>query len=447
MKISLLAVGSRGDVQPMIALALALRERGHHVRVAAPSSFQGFVLAWGLEYVGVGVDLRQILASEAGLEWFAAGSNPISAVRSLKGIADAMASEFVPAALRSIENADAVVTTPMGVPARQALGADGPPFLLAAPFPVIRTREFPSILLPTPSLGEAYNELTYRLLEKLLWLPFRGTANTQLLRLGRPPIRHNPFTALHDDRVPVLAAYSSYISPRASDWGPHVHVTGYWHLPSPPGWEPSPVLLDFLGSGPPPVYVGMGSMVERDPEGLATLVMEALRIAGVRAILATGWGALQGTSSDDILVIEDVPHHWLFPRVAAIVHHGGAGTTAAALRAGVPAVICPYVSDQFYWARRASSLGAGPPPVPRKRLTAQRLGRAIRAAVVSHPYRTRCRELAAVLTTEDGPSRAAEAIELSLASRGARTSPRTASITGDVTSSSEIAASARTPSI
>jgi UDP:flavonoid glycosyltransferase YjiC (YdhE family) len=201
-----------------------------------------------------------------------------------------------------------------------------------------------------------------------------------------------------------LDGYSSHVVPRPPDWGSHRHVTGYWFLEAASAWRPPARLRDFLNAGPPPVYVGFGSMHNRDADEVTALVVEALNWAGQRGILFTGWNGLgKVANSHKVFLLESsTPHDWLFQRMAAVVHHGGAGTTAAALRAGIPAVVVPYMSDQPFWARRVHELGAGPPPVPRGRLSARLLAEGIHRAVTIPAYQDRAAELSRALRAEDG---------------------------------------------
>jgi UDP:flavonoid glycosyltransferase YjiC (YdhE family) len=180
-------------------------------------------------------------------------------------------------------------------------------------------------------------------------------------------------------------------------------VTGYWFLDAPIGWQPSPELVAFLDSGPTPVYVGFGSMAFHDVARQTTIVLQALQLTGQRAIVATGWGGLKSEEAPaSILVVDAVPHDWLFPRVAAVVHHGGAGTTGAGLRAGKPTVVCPFVGDQTFWGRRVAALGVGPQPIPQWRLTAERLAEAIQCAVTDEGIRQRAAALGATIRAENG---------------------------------------------
>jgi UDP:flavonoid glycosyltransferase YjiC (YdhE family) len=195
------------------------------------------------------------------------------------------------------------------------------------------------------------------------------------------------------------------------DWNDNIHVTGYWFLDSAEDWTAPSALTDFLESGPPPVYIGFGSMGNRKPAETTDLVLDALRRIDQRAILLSGWGGLHETDlPDSVFMIDSVPHSWLFSRVAAIVHHGGAGTTAAALRSGSPSVIVPFFGDQPFWGRRVAELGVGPSPIPRQKLTAERLARAIRQALTDNEMRQRAAQLGSRIRLEDGIARAAAVI-------------------------------------
>jgi UDP:flavonoid glycosyltransferase YjiC (YdhE family) len=205
----------------------------------------------------------------------------------------------------------------------------------------------------------------------------------------------------------VLYGYSPHVIPPPPDWGADTHVTGYWFLDPPSGWTPPPALHEFLAAGPPPVYVGFGSMSSRNPQATAKLVLDALGAAGQRAVLLAGWSGLRPADlPDSVLMVDSVPFAWLFPRMAAVVHHGGAGTTAAGLRAGVPSIVVPFFGDQPYWGRRVAELGVGPAPIPRKRLTVEVLAGAIDRAVTDPVLRRRAAELGVRIRVEDGVARA-----------------------------------------
>ncbi|MBM3121917.1 MAG: glycosyltransferase family 1 protein, partial [Chloroflexi bacterium] len=195
-----------------------------------------------------------------------------------------------------------------------------------------------------------------------------------------------------------------------------IHVTGYWFLDPSEGWRPAADLLDFLNGGPPPVYIGFGSMVHRRPEEVAALVCDALQRSGLRAVWSAGWGGLASTRlPNSVFMTGSIPHAWLFPRMAAVVHHGGVGTTAAGLRAGVPSIAIPYFGDQPFWGRRIAELGVGPKPIPRSRLTADRLALALQSATTDTGMQARAARLGEAIRAEDGIGNAVRVIEESLA--------------------------------
>jgi sterol 3beta-glucosyltransferase len=207
--------------------------------------------------------------------------------------------------------------------------------------------------------------------------------------------------------VPFLNAWSEHVVPNPPDWPADVATVGYWFLDRPDDWAPSPALAAFLDSGPPPVYIGFGSMAARHPERTSQTVLRAIRQTGQRALLARGWGGIDAQDVPEfVFLLDEAPHDWLFPRCVAVVHHGGAGTTAASLRAGRPSVICPFFGDQPFWGRRVHALGAGPAPIRQKKLTADQLAAAIRVAIGDDRVRRRAAEIGRAIRAEDGIGRA-----------------------------------------
>jgi sterol 3beta-glucosyltransferase len=242
--------------------------------------------------------------------------------------------------------------------------------------------------------------------------PFINRWRREKLHLPSIPFGQFPYSQLHGRPVPVLGGYSPLVVPKPSDWGKHIHVTGYWFLDPKPNWQPPVPLVKFLESGPAPVYVGFGSMANRRPRQTTQLVRDALEQAGQRGILATGWGGLERTDiSANLFALDAVHHVWLFPKVSAVVHHGGSGTTGAGLRAGVPSVLVPHIGDQPFWAKRVVEMGVGPKPIPRHQLTARRLAEAITTAVTDTGMQARALSLGERIRAEDGLGKAVEIIE------------------------------------
>ena len=246
-----------------------------------------------------------------------------------------------------------------------------------------------------------------------MWQSFQPAdrlARRQVLGVPAAPLG-GPFNSEYTRRNPILYGYSPSVIPPPPDWDGAIHVTGYWFLEPAEAWSPPPALEEFLQAGPPPVYVGFGSMSSRNPEEAADLVLEALRRVGQRAILLSGWGGLHKAELPaSVFMVDSVPFTWLFPRLAAVVHHGGAGTTAFGLRAGVPSIVIPFFGDQPFWGRRVAELGVGPMPIPRQKLTVERLAKAIQTAVTDPMMHQRAAKLGAKIQAEDGVGRAVAVI-------------------------------------
>jgi sterol 3beta-glucosyltransferase len=418
MRILLLSLGTRGDIEPFVALGQRLRLAGHDVAVCASASFEPWVTEHGLAYVYMNNDIVDLVNSEAGrrgLEGYGGvlgvPKRLIEASRRFKAIFRKTLAEQWEAA----QGAEAIIYHPNAVGGyhiAEALGVIG---IMADPLPTwVPTSAFPHIVAPDLRLGGWYNRLTHRFLavvprllfgsvvtrwrEKTLKLPPRSLFASELVRAdGRP--------------VPILLCFSRHVVPPPPDWPESVRVTGYWFLDEGLTWHPPTRLLEFLAAGSPPVFVGFGSMAGREPARKARIVLDALAQAGQRGLIVTGWGGLSVPDPPrDVHVAEFIPYDWVLPQVAAVVHHGGAGTTAAGLRAGKPTIICPFVADQPFWGKRVAALGVGPPPIVQRKLTASKLAMAIRQAVTDAPMQRRAAELAARISAEDGVANAVDCV-------------------------------------
>ncbi|GGU17036.1 glycosyltransferase [Lentzea flava] len=407
MKTLLVTHGTRGDVQPLLALAVALTNAGHEVLLAAPASFAEAVGAQGVEFAPLDDGPNRLMDDPVLKEAIEGGyrgvRGKITAWSTVQRIKPLMAHVLrdLGAVARSC-GADVVVHTP-SVPAQHVAELLGVPAVLATLQPGwVPTSAFPCPLLPLPRLPRFLNRATYLTVSGTL-RAYAGVVNAWRagelgLRPGRGP-RH----AL------VVQAFSSRVTPVDPGWPDSVRTTGFWYLPRPADWTPDASLRAFLDDGA--VYIGFGSMAGRDARRTGDLVAEAARAAGVRAVVATGWGGLAARSSDDLHVIDQAPHDWLFGRVRAVVHHGGGGTTAAALAAGVPQVVCPFVADQPHWAQRMHAIGVAPQPLPHRKLSAGRLGEAISRAVGDPALRQRAAVLGEEIRAEDGVRAAVHELE------------------------------------
>lgn len=420
MNVFIFTLGTRGDVQPYVALGRGLVAAGHRAVVCTDSRFRPLILEHGLEaaeFNGLFTELtdsavgREIMES-AGTAWQLLKSMP-----RLLRLSARMQQALMDDGWRAAQAAapDLIVYHPKAFGGPHFAERLRVPVAMAVPLPMlVPTGEFPVIGFPRLPLGAAYNRATYLVLNRLMrtisgkpiarWrrsqgLPsFSGRQDWLRTRAGQP--------------IPVLHAYSPLVGPVPADWPESAGATGAWYLDQPAGWKPGADLAAFLEAGPPPVYVGFGSMSGTRARERTELVVAALEMAGMRGVVATGWGGLRaGRLPGHVHLIDEAPHDWLFPRMATVVHHGGAGTTAAGLRAGRPTVICPFMADQPFWGQCVHRRGFGPPPLPQRKLTAERLARAIRQAVDDPGIRERTESLAPRLRAEAGVERAVQRLE------------------------------------
>lgn len=370
MRLAIHTLGTRGDVQPYVALASGLIRRGHEVQIAAPVQFESMIREHAIPCWPLPGDFLELMNTPEGKAAIAGGRGFSAGLKLLKHVRPLMRrlldEEW--AAVRSF-GPDVIAYHPKSIASPHMAEASARPCILMSPLPGFTpTAAFPSPLLPFASLGPL-NRLSHSLainganilFEKVL----REWREASLHLAGRRSSAAPPSATIY--------AYSAHVVPFPSDWGRDVLVSGYWFLDS-VEWHPPPDLAAFLEAGEPPIYIGFGSMPGIEAHRMAAIVLGALERVGKRGLLATGGGAIEVQSIPaNVHVIHGAPHDKLLPRVAATVHHGGAGTTAASLRAGKPMAICPFFGDQPFWARRIVQLGAGPPPLNRKTLSTESL--------------------------------------------------------------------------
>jgi sterol 3beta-glucosyltransferase len=400
--IMVLTAGSTGDVEPFAALAGRLAGRGHKVTLAADAGFEPLAPGGRVEFAPIRADFHSLLPTPE-RKRPSLRDEVFPVIRGMLEdswrVAQSSQPEVIVAHQKSL--AAPHLAERLGIPHVQALTV---PMLTP-------TRAFPLPGMVRRDLGGLLNRASYRLVG-LLSRPYAGLIRSwrsdrlTLAPRGKPPAP-----------AKTLYCYSPSLVPTPADWPPDTVATGYWLREH--GNDAGPVdpsLESFVAAGAPPVYVGFGSSVGPDPARLGAAVSEAVRQADVRAVVASGWGGLRGVhEGPEVLVIERAPHHWLFPRVAAVVHHGGAGTTAAGLLAARPTVVCPFQGDQHFWGAAVHRAGVGPPPHPAKKLTPASLASAIRTATDDPGIRTRTAELSERIAREDGATRASEQIERTLA--------------------------------
>ena len=417
MNVAILTLGSRGDVQPYVALGRGLAAAGHAVTVATHACWEALVAEHGLHFSPVAGDPRGTLEGEAGQMWLSSDRNPFRFLRGMAEIGRPLLWLAADDYWAACQEADLILFAVLAaLPATAIAEKLGVPAYPAYLQHVHTTATYPNALFPpAPRLGATYNRLTYVLGGDLFWRAVQPVVSAwRQERLGLPGLPwRSQFPAWNRSRQPCFYGFSPAVMPRAPEWGEHIHITGYWFLRSPAspavtpsggaGWQPPPGLADFLASGPPPVFIGFGSMTGRNPEQVSELVLRALARSRQRGLLLTGWGGLKPSDLPaDVYAIESAPFDWLCPRMAAVVHHGGAGTTGAALAAGRPSVVVSFFGDQSFWGWRVAALGAGPRPIPRRQLSAERLAAAITEATTCRAIQARAAELGEQIRAEDG---------------------------------------------
>lgn len=405
MRVAIESLGSRGDVQPYVALALALLARGHDVQLAAPLQFQGLIERHRIPYVALPGEFLALLDTPEGKAAIAGGKGFSAGLKLFKHIRPLMMQLFDQEwqAVQSFRP-DIIVYHPKSLVSPDMAKALGIPHVLASPVPGLTpTEAFPSPLLPFSSLGP-FNRLSHVLALEGVGLLLGRDLKTWRERVFGTPADRTVAPA------GTIYAYSPAVLPKPDDWSSDVLVSGYWFLDE-PDWIPDPAFARFLDDGPSPVYFGFGSMPGLNPEAVTTMILQALKMTGKRGVLASGGGAIKtGHAESQAFFLDSAPHDRLLPHMDAIVHHGGAGTTAAGLRAGLPTQIIPFFGDQPFWGRRVAGLGAGPRPLERARLSAETLAEAL-TALDDPVMRARAQALADLIRTDGGVNSAVRFIE------------------------------------
>jgi UDP:flavonoid glycosyltransferase YjiC (YdhE family) len=413
VRIVITTAGSRGDVAPYTGLARRLDDAGHHTVIATHEPFRAFVESRGIEFAPLAGDPRALMGSAQGQRWQRAGTGPLATARLVR-LMRPYAREMAEKVMAAAEGADLLLCSALTSAGYHTAEGLGIPSMGVYLQPLEPTRAFSTVLAGgTRDLGPWGNRASGTAAEAALAVPFMSQVNQARATMSLPRTTYRAFRRQQRAREwPVLHGFSRHVVPRPPDWRRGLDVVGYWWPEREPEWTPPPELADFLAAGDPPVVIGFGSMAAGtgDAERLAQVAIESLRRLGVRGILQAGWSGL-AASGDDVLSIGETPHEWLFPRVAAVVHHAGAGTTAAGLRHGIPAVPVPLLADQPFWAARLRQLGVAAEPVPLPRLTADSLSAALHTVLADPGYRSRAQALACRIADEDGAGAVVAAVE------------------------------------
>lgn len=400
MNITIVALGSSGDAYPSLALGLGLKKAGCRVCLAANPVFKADVLKQGIDFFPIQTMLRQSLSDSPDSIKPAKPLNPLHFFRSKKKHIRPILERIVTDIRHACRDADLILYNMLALPAHHfAKQTDTKAFPICLQ-PLGRTNVFPSpVISSNIHVPKMLNAASYRIVETCMALFLN---NSDQLK-GKASF-HEFFQEVYSENIPVLHGFSASILPKPSDWSDNMHITGYWFMDAPRDWVPPEGLQAFLSRGPAPVCVGFGSMNDPDISTIIRETVQGILQAGHRVILLTGWSEtpFDETACPDLYVAKSIPHSWLFPRVSAVVHHGGAGTTGAAVRAGIPSIIIPFFFDQGFWADRLEKLEAGPPRLSKRSLTQQAMATAINKTLNNKTMHDKLKQLSAELNAENG---------------------------------------------
>jgi sterol 3beta-glucosyltransferase len=407
LRLAVVAVGSRGDVQPYLALGVGLQNAGYQVQFCADRLFENLVKSTGLLFTPVTaapVDMMQQNISRHG--------GPLKLITWLNQHFKPLARRFFADLASATTESDAILYSSLAFAGYHVAEKHAIPALGVYNVPITPTHAFQNPSFPAAPewfpLQSAYNWWSFRLANQLfinLIKPIVNECRRDVL--GIKPLPNGFFWRLDLTPLPIVYGFSPHLLPRPGDWGDNCKISGHWFLDYPEEWHPADHITRFLEAGDPPIYVGFGSMVDEQIKHTTPIVLGALKRLGQRGILMGGWGGLgAGDLPDTILHLESIPHSWLFPHVSVVVHHGGAGTTATGLRYGKPSVVVPFFADQPFWGRRVYTLGCGPRPIPFSKLNTPYLAAAIDQAVNEHRFHQNAQSISEKLKAEDGVGKA-----------------------------------------
>lgn len=409
MKFVIITIGSRGDVQPFLALGKGLHNKGHQIRICAMSVFKKAIEQEGFEYAPMAGNAKEIMLRLIGEQ-----VSPLEYFGSLPDLLNPVKAEFLSNIEEACQGMDAILYSTLGSVAYHVGEKLGIKCFRCFFAPLDPTAEFPAMTAPHSFLGGLYNKLTFKGGDILWSHATRRLLNDWRVQMGLKKIKpfEFPYRNMNGKPIPTLYAYSSIIAPKPKEYGDHQHMTGFWIKELDRGWSPDENLKLFLNSGSKPIYIGFGSTVGGNFDRIIRIILESVKITGQRAILSAGWRNLNEINLPrNIIQVGNVPHEWLFPQVLAVSHHGGAGTTAAGVRSGVPSIIVPFGGDQSYWGEQIYHMGIGTKPIWCKRLSVENYTKAIRDVLNNQKMRNRASEVGAILRKEDGVTNAITLIE------------------------------------
>ncbi|XP_068663802.1 sterol 3-beta-glucosyltransferase UGT80A2-like isoform X1 [Aristolochia californica] len=413
LQIVMLIVGTRGDVQPFIAIGKRLQDYGHRVRLATHSNFKEFVLTAGLEFYPLGGDpkvLAEYMVKNKGFLPSGPSEIPIQRKQMKEIIFSLLPACREPDLDSGIPfKAEAIMANPPAYGHTHVAEALKVPLHIFFTMPWTPTSQFPHPLSRVKQ--PAGYRLSYQIVDSLIWLGIRDMIN----EFRKKKLKLRPVTYLSGAQgsaadVPYGYIWSPHLVPKPKDWGPKIDVVGFCFLDLASNYEPPEDLVKWLKAGDKPIYIGFGSLPVQEPEKMTQIIVEALESTQQRGIINKGWGGLGNlaTPKDFVYSLDNCPHDWLFLHCKAVVHHGGAGTTAAGLKAACPTTIVPFFGDQPFWGDRVHARGVGPAPIPVDQFSLPKLVDAIKF-MLDPKVKDRALELAKAMESEDGVTGAVKA--------------------------------------
>lgn len=379
--ITIICAGSRGDFQPYVALAQRLKILGEEVRISGFSQFENFVRGYGIDYVPIEVDYEELGVDPKMLKQAGSADNPLKMILTFNKMKK-YGAQIAKQTYDSLEESELIVYHPGCVIGYFAAQEMNIPSVLATPFPMNKTEEYLSVVTYGKARPTKINKkISYKMIQGMLWLASSNTVKHHWKeRFGRVPKNFkSPYEKISKDHIAMVSC-SNFVFPRPKDWDKNIYQSGYWFVEENKEYKPSKELEAFINNGEKPVYIGFGSVFDSDEKDkIVRIIIDALKKCGKRGIIS-GMGKVDNLP-DNIISVDGIPHTWLFEKVSVVCHHGGAGTTAAGFRTGVPSVIIPFSNDQFAWAHRAFDLGVGAKPIYKKDLTSDKLAEGINYAL------------------------------------------------------------------
>ena len=411
MRISMVAIGSTGDVRPYVLLGRELKKRGHEVTIVCFDMTEKMVTEAGLNFAPLAGSVKDIFMAV-----MTPGTNGFTFLPKFKNALLDDLPQFLHTLEEGCKDAEAIICTFFGSVVYSIAEKHNIPCIQTHYFLMDYNDMFPITTAPGLKMGKAWNKVSYKmgyaLINTLEWHYLSDWRSEEGMKSKK--ISMSPDYYINGHKIPVLYAISPLLVPRAPEWDEHIHMTGFWTDPEPCEYEPEPSLVRFLEEGEKPVYIGFGSMVSGDMGQTLDIVLKAVAASGVRAIIGRGWGggALDAAlSNPNVYVADYIPHDWLFSRVSAVVHHGGAGTTAAGVLACKPTLVVPFGGDQPFWGQRIYDLGIGPKPIKRENLTVEKLADALIKLTHTPRFNVAVSEIGERMKYENGTLLAADIVE------------------------------------